>query len=273
MVRGAREVEGDHREPVDERGDDRLRAVRVGEQPHQPTDRRDRGHLVKPTAKARPGKQGVRRVHTSMIAGPQAPSAVRPRADAAAPPCGWNDPIRRPERITWGERGGAVMAGSDLKSKLSGFRGEASRPGDAGYDEARAVFNGMIDRSAGADRAVHHRRRRRLGREPRAREAAAPLGVRRRPRRDRRGGVRRRRLRRPARHEGRRRRRGGEDGARRGRAHVGRARRRDAGARARRHRRARVRRPASPASRSGAAAGGSSASSASRATTCSRPRW
>jgi FAD/FMN-containing dehydrogenase len=31
--------------------------------------------------------------------------------------------------------------------QLEGFGGELLRPGDAGYDDARAVFNGMIDRS------------------------------------------------------------------------------------------------------------------------------
>ena len=72
-----------------------------------------------------------------------------------------------------------------------------------------------------------------------ARDAGPPaVGLRRRPRRDRRRGGRRRDLRRPARHEGHQRRPRGADGARRGRAQLGRVRRRDPGARARRHRRA-----------------------------------
>jgi FAD/FMN-containing dehydrogenase len=35
---------------------------------------------------------------------------------------------------------------SDLKTELTGFTGTTLRPGDAGYDDARAVFNGLIDR-------------------------------------------------------------------------------------------------------------------------------
>ena len=45
--------------------------------------------------------------------------------------------------------------------ELPGFGGGLLHPGDDGYDEARAVFNGMIDRSPGADRPVRRRRRRR----------------------------------------------------------------------------------------------------------------
>ena len=35
---------------------------------------------------------------------------------------------------------------SDLTTALTGFEGTTLRPGDDGYDEARSVFNGMIDR-------------------------------------------------------------------------------------------------------------------------------
>src|SRR3954469_13644312 len=36
-----------------------------------------------------------------------------------------------------------VLAGSSL---IDGFKGEQLRPGDAGYDEARIVWNGLFDR-------------------------------------------------------------------------------------------------------------------------------
>ena len=63
-----------------------------------------------------------------------------------------------------------TMATTDTATfELPGFRGELFYPGDAGYDEARAVFNGMIDRRPLLI-ARCRRRRRRGGRgEPRTR--------------------------------------------------------------------------------------------------------
>ncbi|MCV2490934.1 FAD-binding oxidoreductase [Geodermatophilus sp. YIM 151500] len=39
------------------------------------------------------------------------------------------------------------MAAPTLHRDIEGFRGEVLRPGDAGYDDARRIFNGMVDRS------------------------------------------------------------------------------------------------------------------------------
>ena len=52
------------------------------------------------------------------------------------------------------------------------FRGEMIEPADPGYDDARAVYNGMIDRRPGADRSLRGRRRRDRGRRPRPRDTA-----------------------------------------------------------------------------------------------------
>ena len=124
--------------------------------------------------------------------------------------------------------------------ELDGFRGELLHPGDDGYDEARKVFNGMIDRSpaliarcAGADdvaavvdlAAAEHLPLSVYG------GGHGVTGV---------GGVRRRSVRRPAGHEGHRDRRRSTHDPRRGRAHLGRGRRGHPGARAGRHRRSRV---------------------------------
>ena len=38
------------------------------------------------------------------------------------------------------------VADTNIEQLASGFSGRVLRPGDAGYDDARALFNGMIDR-------------------------------------------------------------------------------------------------------------------------------
>ena len=126
---------------------------------------------------------------------------------------------------------------------------------------------------AGGHRPLRVDRRRRRGRRPGPRQRPAALGLRRRARRHRLRGRRRRHVPRPARACVRSRSiPQPRTAAGRRRRHLGRGRRRDAGARARRHRRPRVDHRRRRASRSAAAAAGSSARSASCATTCSRPR-
>ena len=56
--------------------------------------------------------------------------------------------------------------------------GELIEPGDAGYDDARAVYNAMIDRRPGADRALRRRRRRRARRSRFAREHDLLIAIR-----------------------------------------------------------------------------------------------
>ena len=52
------------------------------------------------------------------------------------------------------------------------FTGDVILPDDPGYDEARKVFNGMIDKRPGGDRPLREHRRRRRGGQPGARPRA-----------------------------------------------------------------------------------------------------
>ena len=58
---------------------------------------------------------------------------------------------------------------TQLEALASDVSGSVLLPGDDGYDEARRVHNGMIDRRPGADRPLPHRRRRRAAIALRAR--------------------------------------------------------------------------------------------------------
>ena len=65
------------------------------------------------------------------------------------------------------------MTQTTARFELPGFKGTLIHPGDDAYDDARKVFNGMIDRQPGAHRPLQLRRRRRRRGEPRARAGAA----------------------------------------------------------------------------------------------------
>jgi FAD/FMN-containing dehydrogenase len=61
-------------------------------------------------------------------------------------PTGPHRPARTDEM---GETIVTDLRASTAELELPGFRGTLFRPGDSGYDEARRVFNGMIDRTPG----------------------------------------------------------------------------------------------------------------------------
>ena len=90
-------------------------------------------------------------------------------------------------------RSGAPVDGAAIDAFASGLAGEAIRPGDAGYDAARRIWNAAIDRHPGlivrcrgaADviHAVVRPRQRPAGRGPRRRpQCRRPGALRRRPR-------------------------------------------------------------------------------------------
>ena len=65
-----------------------------------------------------------------------------------------------------------------LDELASTMTGELVRPGDAAYDEARSVWNGMIDLRPAGDRALRLHRGRPRSAAHRERHAGLPLAVR-----------------------------------------------------------------------------------------------
>src|SRR5207244_12933637 len=50
------------------------------------------------------------------------------------------------ERATNAARGSSALTGETVQTFQASLRGELIRPGDAAYDDARKVYNAMIDR-------------------------------------------------------------------------------------------------------------------------------
>ncbi len=75
---------------------------------------------------------------------------------------------------------GTVGTGTTVASFKGGFAGVALMPGDDGYDEARAVWNGVVRQAPGPDRAMRDDRGRRRGDPLRARQRAGARGPERR---------------------------------------------------------------------------------------------
>ena len=83
------------------------------------------------------------------------------------------------------------------RTEMPGFKGALTGPEDPGYEEARKVYNAMIDRRPALDRPLCRCRGRREGRLLRPRPRDPARGPRRRPQRRRPGHLRRRRRHRP----------------------------------------------------------------------------